>query len=64
MDPQGDARQGLQLDTGFRCWGKLTTDPSTARPKWRLYGPALSGHLLYSLVNHACANRYYHYLVR
>ena len=26
---------------------------STARPKWRLDGPALSGHLLYSLVNHA-----------
>ena len=33
-------------------------DLSTARPKWRLDGPALSGHLLYSLVNHAYANRY------
>jgi len=39
-------------------------DLSTARPKWRLDGPALSGHLLYSLVNHAYANRYYYYLVR
>ena len=27
-----------------------TIDLSTARPKWRLGGPALSGHLLYSLV--------------
>ena len=39
-------------------------DPSTARPKWRLDGPALSGHLLYSLVNHAYENRYHHYLVQ
>jgi len=39
-------------------------DLSTARPKWRLDGPALSGHLLYSLVNHAYANRYHHHLVR
>ena len=37
---------------------------STARPKWRLDGPALSGHLMYSLVNHAYANIYHHYLVR
>jgi len=37
---------------------------STARPKWRLDGPALSGHLLYSLVNHAYANRYHHRLVQ
>jgi len=36
---------------------------STARPKWRLDGPALSGHLLYSLVHHAYANRYHHHLV-
>ena len=27
-----------------------TIDLSIARPKWRLDGPALSGHLLYSLV--------------
>jgi len=38
-------------------------DLSTARPKWRLDGPALSGHLLYSLVNHAYAKRYHHHLV-
>ena len=30
-----------------------TVDLSTARPKWRLDGPALSGHLLYLLVSHA-----------
>jgi len=41
---------------------RLTNDLSTARPKWRLDGPALSGHLLYSLVNHAYAN--HHHLVR
>jgi len=39
-------------------------DLTTARPKWRLDGPALSGHLLYSLVNHAYANRYHKHLVR
>jgi len=39
-------------------------DLSTARPKWRLDGPALSGHLLYSLVNNAYANRYQQHLVR
>jgi len=39
-------------------------DLSTARPKWRLDGPALSGHLLYLLVNHACTNPYHHHLVR
>jgi len=27
-----------------------TIDLTTAHPKWRLDGPALSGHLLYSLV--------------
>ena len=32
-------------------------DLSTARPKWRFDGPALSGHQLYSLVNHVYANR-------
>ena len=37
-------------------------DLLTAHPKWRLDGPALSGHLLYSLVNHAYANRYRHLL--
>jgi len=37
---------------------------STDRPKRRLDAPALSGHLLYSLVNHAYANRYQHHLVR
>jgi len=41
-----------------------TTDLSTARPKWRLDGPDLSGNLLYLLVNHAYANRYHHHLVR
>ena len=39
-------------------------DLSTARPKWRLDGPALSDHLLYSLVNNAYANRYHRHLVR
>ena len=39
-------------------------DLSTARPKWRLDRQALSGQLLYSLVNHAFANRYHHHLVR
>jgi len=38
-------------------------DLLTARPKWRLDGPALSIDL-YSLVNHAYANHYHHYLVR
>jgi len=37
---------------------------STARQKWRLDGLALSDHLLYSLVNHAYANRYHHHLVQ
>jgi len=41
-----------------------TSDLSTARPKWRLDRTALSGHLLYLFVNHACANRYHHHLVR
>ena len=39
-------------------------DLSTARPKWRLDGPVLSGHLLYSLVNHAYANCYHYHLVQ
>jgi len=39
------------------------TDLSTVRPKWRLDGPALACHLLYSLVNHAYANCYHHHLV-
>jgi len=39
-------------------------DLSTAGPKWRLDGPALSGYLLYSLVNHTYANRCHHRLVR
>ena len=38
-------------------------DLSTARPKWRLDGPGLSGHLLYSLVNPGYANSYHHRLV-
>jgi len=38
-------------------------DLSIAHPKWRLDGPALTGHLVYSLVNHAYANLYHHYLV-
>jgi len=33
------------------CIHANINDLSTARPKWRL-----DGHLLYSLVNHACAN--------
>ena len=37
---------------------QVSIDLLTARPKWRLDGPALSGHLLYLLVNHAYANRY------
>jgi len=41
----------------------LRIDLSTARPKWRLDGPALSGHLLHSLVIHVYANRYRHHLV-
>jgi len=39
-------------------------DLSTATQKWRLDGPTLSGHLLYSLVNHAYLNLYQHHLVR
>jgi len=35
-------------------------DLSTARPKWRIDGPVLSGHLLYSLVNYAYANPFHH----
>jgi len=42
----------------------VTNDLSTTRPKWRLDGPALSGHLLYSLVNHDYGNHYHHHLVR
>jgi len=44
-------------------WVAEIIDLSTARPKWRLDGPALLGHLLYSLVNHSYANRYHHHLV-
>ena len=44
--------------------GMYALDLSTARPKWRLDAQDLSGHLLYSLVNHAYANRYHHHLVR
>jgi len=43
---------------------EMLIDLSTARPKWRLDGLALSGHLLYSLVNHAYSIRYHYYLVR
>jgi len=39
-------------------------DLSTARPKRRHDGPALSGHLLCSIVKHAYAKRYHHHLVR
>ena len=39
-------------------------DLSTARPKWRPDGPAMSGHLLYSLVNPTYANSYHHHPVR
>jgi len=38
-------------------------DLSTARPKWRLDEPGLSGHSLYSLVNPAYANIYWYRLV-
>ena len=48
----------------YESTSSVVTDLSTARPKWRLDGPALSGHVLYSLVNHAYANRYHHHLVR
>jgi len=54
-------------DVPYQCLfqsGFIQFDLSTARPKWRLDGPTLSDHLLYSLVNHAYANRYHHYLVR
>jgi len=36
----------------------------TAHPKWRLGGPALLGHLLYSLAIYAYTNRYHHHLVQ
>jgi len=42
----------------------VSIDLSTARPKWRLDGPALSDHLLYAPVNHAFAKRYHYHLVR
>jgi len=52
----------LDLPDRSQCIERI--DLSTARPKWRLDGPALSGHLLYSLVNHGNANLYHHHLVR
>jgi len=42
-----------RLENRSQC---ATIDLSTARPKWRLDGPALSGHLLYLFVNRAYAN--------
>jgi len=42
----------------------FSMDLSTARPKWRHDGQALSGHLLFSTLSHAYANRYHHHLVR
>ena len=39
-------------------------DISTARPIWRHDGPALSGYLLYSVVNPVYANSYHHHLIR
>ena len=61
----------LKLETTIKCATfffidrtKAVIDLSTARPKWRLDGPALLGHLLYSLVIYAYANRYHHHLVR
>ena len=49
----------------FDIWPlAILIDLWTARPKWRPDGPALSGHLLYSLVNPAYSNRYHHHLVR
>jgi len=56
LDHEGSLVTG-QTD-GYRI------DLSTDRPKWRLDEPALSGLLLYSLVNHAYANRCHHHLVR
>jgi len=49
--------------SGYAKTDGLGIDLSTARPKWRLDGPALSVHLLYSLVNHAYTNRYHHHPV-
>ena len=56
----GVLKGALEMVGGYLC----TINLSTACPKWRLDGPALSGHLLYSLINHAYANRYHHHLVR
>ena len=47
----------------FQHGTENSIDLSTARPKWRLDGLALSGHLLYSLVNHAYASRYHKILI-
>jgi len=41
----------------------IIIDLLAARTKRRLDGPALSGHLLYSLVSLAFANRYHYHLV-
>jgi len=49
------------------CIYLLTSRQLTYRQpaqKWRIDGPALWGHLLYLLVNHAYANRYHYHLVR
>jgi len=54
----------LFITKWITCLSCLSFDLSTPRPKWRLDGPDLLGHLLYSLVNHAYANRYHHHLVR
>jgi len=55
--------QRYYMDKRADCRDARPIYLSTARQKWRLDGPALSGHLLYSLVNHAYANRYHHHLV-
>jgi len=49
---EGELRKAKEL---LKVQGQAKIDLSTARPKWRLDGPTLSGYLLYSLVNHAYA---------
>jgi len=56
--------QNVILLPTHQLWHKIIHNLSTTRPEWRLDGPALSGHLLYSLVSHAYANPFHHRLVR
>jgi len=52
------------LEVGNIRFGLRLMDLLIARPKWRFDGPAFSGFLFYSRVNHAYANSYHHQLVR